>query len=136
MISTLLLSVALLGADEPPAAAKVADTPALELYREATANAGKNADAHVRLALWCEAHGLTAERLKHLSLAVLCEPTNALARGLMGLVDYRGRWVPPDKAAEQIQDDPVPPCGGEGVPRPPGTCGRNGRRPDEAGGVV
>ena len=25
------------------------------------------ADAHVKLALWCEAHGLTAERIKHLA---------------------------------------------------------------------
>jgi hypothetical protein len=53
--------------------------PDLAAYRQATAKVDKTADAHVRLALWCEAHGLTAERLKHLSLAVLYDPTNALA---------------------------------------------------------
>ena len=33
----------------------------------ALAQVGRDADAHVRLALWCEAHGLSAERLKHLA---------------------------------------------------------------------
>ena len=79
----------------------------LETYRDALAKTGKNADAHVRLALWCEAHGLTAERLKHLSLAVLYDPTNALARGLMGLVAYHGKWDRPDVVGQQIQNDPA-----------------------------
>ena len=48
---------------------------------QARKKAGRDAKAQVRLALWCEAHGLTAERLKHLSLAVLYDPANALARG-------------------------------------------------------
>ena len=39
----------------------------LETYQAARAKAGKSADAHVRLALWCEAHGLSAERMKHLA---------------------------------------------------------------------
>ena len=107
MFSVFLLSVAVLAADDPPAAAKRAENPALGMYRDAMAKAGKSADEHVRLALWCEAHGLTAERLKQLSLAVLYEPTNTLARGLMGLVAYHGRWVPPDVAGEQIQSDPA-----------------------------
>ena len=71
------------------------------------ARAGKNADAHVRLALWCEAHGLTAERLKHLSLAVLYDPGNTLARGLMGLVAYHGKWDRPDVVGREIQNDPA-----------------------------
>jgi tetratricopeptide (TPR) repeat protein len=80
--------------------------PDLAAYNEATARLGKSADAHVRLALWCEAHGMTAERLKHLSLAVLYDPTNALARGLMGLVAYRGKWERPDQVSREVQDDP------------------------------
>ena len=40
-----------------------------------------DADAHVRLALWCEAHGLPAERLKHLAIAALIEPGHVTARG-------------------------------------------------------
>lgn len=107
MFFALLLSAVLLGADGPPSAMKPAENPALLSYREALAKTGKRADEHVRLALWCEARGLTAERLKQLSLAVLYEPTNALARGLMGLVSYQGRWVPPDVAGERIQKDPA-----------------------------
>ena len=42
----------------------------LEAYQAAEAKAGKTAPEQVRLALWCEQRGLTAERLKHLALAV------------------------------------------------------------------
>ena len=71
------------------------------------AKAGKNADEHVRLALWCEAHGLTAERLKQLSLAVLYEPTNALGAGADGPRRLSRPLGPPDVAGEQIQNDPA-----------------------------
>ena len=37
---------------------------------EAAGQGRQDADAQVRLALWCEAHGLRAERMKHLALAV------------------------------------------------------------------
>src|SRR5262245_2426111 len=59
-------------------------------YEAALKKTGRDAAAHVRLALWCEAHGLLAEQRKHLTLAVLIEPRNATARGLMGLASYRG----------------------------------------------
>ncbi len=65
-------------------------------YEAARASAGRDADSQVRLALWCEAHGLGAERWKHLAIAVLADPGNATARGLMGLVAYRGGWRSPD----------------------------------------
>jgi tetratricopeptide (TPR) repeat protein len=80
--------------------------PELATLREVAAKAGKNADAHVRVALWCEAHGLTAERLKHLSLAVLYDPSHTLARGLLGLVAFRGKWERPDQVSREVQDDP------------------------------
>ena len=79
----------------------------LREYRSAAAAARRDPDAHVRLALWCEAHGLTAERLKHLSLAVLYDPANVLARGLMGLVAYRGKWERPDEVSRRVEDDPA-----------------------------
>jgi hypothetical protein len=75
-------------------------------YKSAAALAHRDPEAHVRLALWCEVHGLTAERLKHLSLAVLYDPSHALARGLLGLVAYRGRWERPDQVSLQVQEDP------------------------------
>ena len=46
----------------------------LAAYESAKRGVGRDADAHVKLALWCEAHGLEAERLKHLALAVLIDP--------------------------------------------------------------
>jgi hypothetical protein len=80
------------------------DRPA---YEQARKEAGRDAQAHVRLALWCEAHGMTAERMKHLALAVMYDPSNALARGLMGLIAYQGKWGRPDDVGKRIQDDPA-----------------------------
>jgi Pretoxin HINT domain/HEAT repeats len=108
MVCTVLMCCALLGAEQDGGAASSANTQAdLSVYQAAKIKAGKTADAHVRLALWCEAHGLTAERVKHLSLAVLYDPSNALARGLMGLVAYQGKWGRPDVVGEKIQNDPA-----------------------------
>ena len=90
--------------DKDSPAARSAD---LTNYQAAKNAAGHDALAHVRLALWCEAHGLTAERLKHLSLAVLYDPSNTLARGLMGLVTYHGKWDPPAAIGRKIQNDPA-----------------------------
>jgi tetratricopeptide (TPR) repeat protein len=104
MITSVLLSGALMlgvltgdGADARPSD--------LAAYKSAAAGAGHDPSTHVRLALWCEEHGLTAERLKHLSIAVLYDPTNALARGLLGLVAYRGKWAPPDQVTQAVQSD-------------------------------
>jgi tetratricopeptide (TPR) repeat protein len=77
-----------------------------EAYESAAAKAGRDPDAQVRLALWCEAHGLSAERMKHLGLAVLSDPPHALARGLLGLVDYQGKWQRPDEISKAVLDDP------------------------------
>ncbi len=74
-------------------------------YAEARARAGRSPDDQVKLALWCEAHGLAAERLHHLALAVLADPTHVTARGLMGLVAYNGRWSRPEVLAERLQTD-------------------------------
>ena len=76
-------------------------------YQQAKAAAGRTPADQVRLALWCEAHGLTAERLRHLALAALADPTNATARGLAGLVARRDQWVRPDVVANQVKADPV-----------------------------
>ena len=35
----------------------------------------------MKLALWCEAHGLGAERMKHLAMAVLVDPKNTARAG-------------------------------------------------------
>ena len=83
-------------------------TPETDLdgYKAAAEKVGRNAEAHVKLALWCEAHGLKAEELKHLALAVLINPKDAAARGLLGLVAYRGRWLRPEAVGDRVKADP------------------------------
>jgi hypothetical protein len=88
-------------------AANPAETPTTPAtYAEARAKAGRSPDEQVKLALWCEAHGLAAERLHHLTLAVLADPRHAAARGLMGLVSLEGRWLRPESVADKLKADP------------------------------
>ena len=74
-------------------------------YRELREKAGRSPEEQVRLALWCEAHGLSAERLHHLTLAMLADPRNVAARGLMGLVARDGRWSRPEAVADRLKAD-------------------------------
>ena len=71
----------------------------LKAYDAAKAQTGRDPAEQVKLALWCESRGLQTERFKHLALAVLTDPTNAMARGLMGVVAYRGQWKRPETVA-------------------------------------
>ncbi len=101
MISTLLLCCAFVGDN-----GAMAITPAdRALYEAAQSTAGSSAAAQVKLALWCEAHGLTAERVKHLALAIAADPSNALAHGLAGLVDFQGKWTKPQDVGNEIKND-------------------------------
>jgi len=108
MVHMILVSFVLFGSaavdDDQAPAAKSAD---LAAYQTALGKVGRDAEAHVRLALWAEAHGLTAERVKHLALAVLYDPSNTLARGLMGLVAYHDKWDRPEIVGKEIQNDPA-----------------------------
>ena len=42
---------------------------------------------------------------KHLAIAVLSDPSHAAARGLLGLVAYRGGWRSPEAVSAQIGSD-------------------------------
>ena len=98
MISTILLSgVIVVGF--PAQAKATADETDLQAYKRAAAQIGRDPDAHVKLALWCEAHGLSAERTRELTMAVLRDPSHALARGLLGLVAYQGKWQRPEQVS-------------------------------------
>lgn len=77
----------------------------LKAYEAAKAKVGHDAPSLVKLALWCEANGLDAQRQKHLAQAVLADPTNVTARALLGLVSFRGRWMTPEKAADAMRSD-------------------------------
>jgi hypothetical protein len=104
MLSPLILCGGMfaLSMAEVEPAASAAD---LASYEAAKQVVGRDAVAHVRLALWCEAHDLSAERTKHLALAVLRDPANAMARGLMGLVSFGGQWKRPESVAEKVKAD-------------------------------
>ena len=107
MFSALLVCVACLGSEPAnlAAAGSPSNAPALAAYQQAREKVGRDADAHVRLALWCENHGLSSERLKHLTIAVLTDPAHARARGLLGLVAFRGRWQSPEEIRKKLQAD-------------------------------
>jgi Pretoxin HINT domain len=89
----------------------VADSPPpsdlKQSYEEAKAKVGRSPEEQVKLALWCESHGLTTQKLHHLTLAILADPKNVAARGLMGLVAYNGRWLRPEVVADKAKADPI-----------------------------
>jgi hypothetical protein len=103
MVSAVMLSCALLTAAEP--ADLRASRSDLAAYDSAKKQFGRDADSHVKLALWCEAHGLTVERLKHLTYAVLNNPDHATARGLLGLVLNQGKWQKPSEVGSHLAAD-------------------------------
>ncbi|MDR3622745.1 MAG: polymorphic toxin-type HINT domain-containing protein [Paludisphaera borealis] len=106
MVSALLVSWALgVAAALEPEAAKPPG-PDLVAYEAAKAGAGRDADAHVALALWCEAHGMPAEKATHLARAVLIDPSHAKARGLLGYVKHEGKWLRPEEVSRAVEESP------------------------------
>jgi hypothetical protein len=89
MIHLVLVTVGLVGlSPQEPSATSASD---LKTYEAVRPKAGRDPAAHVKLALWCEAHGLDAERVRHLARAVVIDPKQVTARGLLGLIDIGGR---------------------------------------------
>jgi hypothetical protein len=105
MLGLALACSALLGLAETNARPAGPSAEDLKEYRAAAAQAGRDPDAHVRLALWCERRGMQAERVRHLALAVLNDPSHAAARGLMGYVRDGDRWRRPDAVAVAVKAD-------------------------------
>lgn len=103
MVAIWLVCSALL--IDGPSATGARPSPDRAAYEVAKAKAGRDAPSLVKLALWCESHGLTAEREKRLAQAVLADPSNAAARGLLGLVVHQGRWMTPDRVGEAMKSD-------------------------------
>jgi tetratricopeptide (TPR) repeat protein len=103
MLHVALLSVLMtaFGADDA-AGPSAADR---KIYEAVRLKAGKDPAALVKLALWCEAHGLLAERGKHLNEAVEIDPSSARARGLLGLISYQGKWLSPEEVGGKRQSD-------------------------------
>ena len=82
---TLIAVVVTSLAPQVPAVPTPADRSTYEAVRK---KAGQDPAALVKLALWCEAHGLSAERGKHLTEALAIDPGNVAAQGLLGLISY------------------------------------------------
>ena len=70
MLSAFIVGCGLMGA-VPADSGPSADD--LKTYNEARAQAKRDPSAHVKLALWCEAHSMNSERLKHLAIALLVD---------------------------------------------------------------
>ena len=105
-LTSLIVAGVLAANPEEPAAANLKPAPTIASeYESRKAQTSRDADAQIKLALWCEQHGLEQERLKHLGAVVLRDPTNALARGLLGLVEYKGTWKRPEAVADAIRTD-------------------------------
>ena len=102
MLSPLILVATALLAADPSSSSNDA---ILSEYETQVANVGIDAASQVRLALWCEANGLSSLRMKHLAIAVLRDPSQPLARGMMGLVEYQGRWLRPEAVNEKVKSD-------------------------------
>ncbi|MHC4971459.1 MAG: HEAT repeat domain-containing protein [Planctomycetota bacterium] len=68
------------------------ETLEAEYAKRATA-AKQDADAHYRLALWCQEHGLAAYALRHQRAVVTLRPDHRAARRALGYEHVRGRWV-------------------------------------------
>jgi hypothetical protein len=82
-------------------------TDSISEYRARARDVGRDADAHVRLALWCERNGLEPERVKHLAMAILSDPDHALARALMGQFRDGARWVRASAIGPAESDTPI-----------------------------
>ena len=74
-------------------------------YEAAAARAGRDALAHIRLASWCEIHGMQVERHKHLGIALELAPDHPAIHGLLGEVADNGQWRMPQAVAEDHRND-------------------------------
>jgi hypothetical protein len=68
-------------------------------YEAKRTSAGRDAEKHVELAIWCGENGMAAEREKHLRVALLLDRNNAKARELLGLAPSIGQKEAAEKEA-------------------------------------
>jgi hypothetical protein len=126
MLRLMVVWSALLGVNSSDVGAPSADD--LKAYQDARAKVGRDADGQVQLALWCEAHGLTVERLKHLTTAMVIDPAHPVARALSGFVKDGATW----RKSEAMTDRHV--ADAEAAPKLNEYAERRARTPDTADG--
>ncbi len=66
--------------------------------------ARKTAPEHVKLGLWCEQNGLTAEAIAHFTQAVVLDPYRDATWKHLGYVKQDGRWVSREQAEVERAD--------------------------------
>jgi hypothetical protein len=101
--------------ERSPAAAPTGPLPrdrradALVEYDARKAQAGEDADAQKRLALWCDSHGLWDEAKHHWEAVVRLNPRHEVARRRLGYRLREGRWIADaalaESATQQKADD-------------------------------
>ncbi len=104
-----MVAIAVLGA-AMVAGLGPADGPSPEIlaeYKTRAAQTAPDAAAQLRLALWCERNGLAPERIRHLGRAMMADPANVAARGLLGLMADGGTWRRPEAVVERLTDEPA-----------------------------
>jgi hypothetical protein len=77
----------------------------LRSFEAARVEAGKDPAKLVRLALWCDAHGLPDQRRAALEEVVRIDPSHTAARGLLNQVSYQRRWEAPEAVSRQMRAD-------------------------------
>src|SRR2546421_740059 len=102
MVSALLAGAVLLAA--APESTTAAGPDDLAAYRAASAKVGRDPDAHVKLALWCEKKGLKAEETAHLTAVTRLDPSRDAAWKRLGCKPYNGRWMTDEQVAALKSD--------------------------------
>ena len=128
MVHAILLRCVILGDGDKPADPSTANRLT---YAAARVKAGKDAAAHVQLALWCEAHGMTAERIEHLNLATSLEASNVLAAACLDWSIFRANGPSPNKLKSKFRTIPasrqsfvsISIAGSERLKKPMPSCG-------------
>ena len=98
----LALSLLTVLVAQDPTHPSTADKSAYEAMK---AEAGHVPAKLVKLAIWCESHGMAAERRAALEEAVRLDPSNATAHGLLGEAEYRGHWLTPEAVSARMKED-------------------------------
>jgi hypothetical protein len=80
------------------------DGKQMAAYRAATSKAGRDAQDHLRLSFWCEAHDLTREREAELAETLRLSPNHEGAHGALGQVRYSRRWLTPEQVAREMEE--------------------------------
>src|SRR5262249_24467942 len=101
MWSMAILCAALLAQQAGPSPADLAT------YETEKAKIHRDADAHVRLAEWCGAHGMETQKAKQLGIALLIDPKHERALVLLGResAEMKERRKEAELAREKLLSD-------------------------------